>query len=177
MSFTESPQLDVFIERGVKILKASIVLFPPAAVQPPVNGLNLVTDVVAQEPPIDVSNIKAIGPMIYVAYSKNPIRRMDYVGRDDRTQAGARNYFLEFYNVILIRELTKELSQKKAQQISKIVREAYQKNLIMADPAAPTDFIALTNEVIAVPYVLRSKNPNYQAINVICRPQMPNTLR
>jgi len=177
MSSTQSPQLDDFINRGVTMLKASITLFPPAAVQPPVNGLNLVTAVLAQEPPIDQSNIKGILPIIYVGYSKNPIRRVENLGRDDRSVAGAKTYFLEFYNVIIVRELTKELAQEKAQQISSLVRDVYQKNLIMADPATPTNFIATTNEVIAIPFVLRSDNPAVQAINVICRPQQQISLR
>ena len=177
MSSTQSPELDIFIERGVKMLKASIELFPPAAVQPPVNGLNLVTAVVAQEPPIDQSVANALLPLIYVAYSKNPIRRMDYTGRDTRSEAGARTYYLEFYNVIIVRDITKEASQKTCQIISRIVRDVYQKNLIMADPALPTNFIATTNEVVTIPFVLRSDNPAIQAINVICRPQQQVSLR
>ncbi len=177
MSSTQSPQLDIFINRGVKMLKASILLFPPAAVQPPTNGLNLVTDVLAQEPPINQSSIQAIMPIIYVSYSKNPIRRMSYSGRDSRSVAGARNYFLEFYNTIIVRELTKQASEEKCQQLSQIVRDIYQNNLIMADPALSTDFIAFTNEVVSVPVVLRSSNPMVQAINVICRPQQQVSLR
>ena len=35
---------------------------------------------------------------------------MDYAGRDTIDEAGARIYHLEFYNVIIVRELTKEAS-------------------------------------------------------------------
>jgi hypothetical protein len=177
MSLNTSPDLSIFINRAVAMLKASTVLFPPAAVQPPINGLNLVTDVLAQEPPIDQSPNDAVLPIIYVSYSKNPIRRMNYIGRDTRDTAGARNYFLEFYNVIMVREITKEASLARLQQLSAIVRDIYQSNLRMTNPTDPDDFIASTNEVIAVPFVLRSKNKELQAINVICRPQQPISLR
>lgn len=177
MSSTSSPELDAFIERGVLILKSDVNLFPPAAVQPPTNGLNLVTDVLAQEPPIGQSANDTVAPFIYVSYSKTPIRRMDYIGRDTRTVAGARTYHLEFYNVIIVREITKEASLKKCQEISKIVRDAYQNNLVMADPADANDFIATTNEVVVVPFVLRSSDPTIQAVNVICRPQQQVSLR
>lgn len=177
MSSTVSPSLDIFIERGVAMLKASIALFPPAAVQPPTNGLNLVTDILAQEPPIGQSANDSVVPMIYVGYSKNPIGKMTYRGRDDRDVAGARTYDLEFYNVIIVREITKEASLKKCQEISQIVRDVYQNNLRMVNPADPDDIIATTNEVIAVPLVLRSNNPAIQAINVICRPRVQVSLR
>ena len=177
MSSTTSPELDVFIERGVKMLKASILLFPPTAVQPPTNGLNLVTDVLAQEPPIGQSAMDAPVPMIYVSYSKSPIRRMDYSGRDSLDAAGARMYHLEFYNVIIVREITKEASLKKCQQLSSIVRDVYQKNLRMKDPAAPTNFLSITNEVVVVPFVLRTNNSTIQAVNVIVRPQQIVSLR
>lgn len=177
MSSTTSPQLDLFIERGVKMLKASILLFPPSAVQPPINGLNLVTNVLAQEPPIGESANDAPVPIIYVSYSKNPIRNMEYSGRDTIDEAGARTYHLEFYNVIIVREITKEASAKQCQVISNIVRDVYQKNLRMKDPATPTDFLSITNEVVAVPFVLRTENNTIQAINVIVRPQQIVTLR
>jgi len=171
MSSTTSPQLDLFIERGVKMLKASTLLFPPSAVQPPTNGLNLVTDVLAQEPPIGESSLDAPTPIIYVSYSKNPIRNMEYSGRDTIDAAGARIYHLEFYNVIIVREITKEVSAKQCQIISNIVRDIYQKNLRMKDPAAPTNFMSITNEVVVVPFILRTKNNAIHAINVIVRPQ------
>lgn len=157
------------------MLRANILLFPSG--YPPTAGDNLVTDVLAQEPPIGQSANDAPIPIIYVGYSKNPISRMNYTGRDTRTVAGARVYFLEFYNVIITREITKEASLKKCQQISAIIRDTFQNNLIMAKPTDPDDFISITNEVVAVPFVLRSNNPTIQAINVICRPQQIVSLR
>ena len=177
MSATTSPQLDVFIERGVEMLLASTDLFPPAAVQPPVNGLNLVTTVLAQEPPIDQSPNIGVVPIIYVSYSKNPIGEMKYIGRDTLDEAGPRRYRLEFYNVIITRGITKEASMKKCQQLSNIVRDIYQKNLRMKKPTDANDFIANTNEVIAVPFILRTDNVTLQAINVICRPSVRVNLR
>ncbi len=174
MSSTESPELDIFIERAVAMLQADDKLFPSG--YPPTAGDNLVTDVLAQEPPIDQSANDSLVPMIYVGYSKNPIRRMNYIGRDERNVAGARTYFLEFYNVIIVREITKEASQKKCQQISKIVRDNFQNNLRMVNPTDSDDFIATTNEVIALPFTLRSSNPTIYAINVICRPQQQVSL-
>ena len=150
------------------MLKANTLLFPSG--YPPTAGDNLVVDVLAQEPPIDQSVNDAVMPMIYVALSKNPLSRIDYTGRDTLDVAGARTYYLEFYNIIITREITKEKSMELCQQISNIVRDTFQKNLRMKDPVLPTDFIAVTNEVISIPFVLRSSNPTIQAINVICRP-------
>ncbi len=177
MSAVTSPELDIFIDRGVKMLKASINLFPPAAVQPPINGLNLVTTILAQEPPIDQSPNIGVVPIIYVGYSKNPIGEMKHIGRDTLDEAGPRRYRLEFYNVIITRGITKEASMKLCQQLSNIVRDIYQKNLRMRDPDDLNDFIANTNDVIAVPFILRTDNATLQAINVICRPQQRVNLR
>ncbi len=157
------------------MLKSNTLLFPSG--YPPSAGDNLIVDVLAQEPPIGQSVNDAVVPVIFVSYSRNPIPRMDYTGRDSRTLAGARSYYLEFYNVIVAREITKEKTLKTLQQISTIVRNVYQSNLIMADPGIPSDFIAVTNEVVSIPYVLRSSNPAVQAINVICRPQQKSTFR
>lgn len=176
MSAITSPQLEVFIERGVKMLKASTLLFP-SGYPPTGDGLNIITDVLAQEPPIDQSPNIGVVPIIYVGYSKNPVGEMKYIGRDTLDEAGPRRYRLEFYNVIITRGLTKEASQKFCQQLSNIVRDIFQKNLQMKDPAVPTDFIANTNEVIPVPFVLRTENVTLQAINVICRPQQRVNLR
>ncbi len=174
MSSLESPEIDIFIERAVAMLQADATLFPSG--YPPTAGDNLVTDILAQEPPIDQSANDAPVPMIYVGYSKNPIRRMDYIGRDERNAAGARTYYLEFYNVIIAREITKEASQKTCQVLSKIVRDVFQNNTRMVNPVDPDDFIATTNEVIAVPFSLRSSNPAIYAINVNCRPQQQVSL-
>lgn len=176
MSAITSPQLDIFIERGVKMLQASTLLFP-SGYPPTGNGLNILTNVLAQEPPIDQSPNTSVIPIIYVGYSKNPISEMKYIGRDSLDEAGPRRYRLEFYNVIITRGRSKEASQKFCQQLSNIVRDIYQKNLRMKDPAVPTDFIANTNEVIAVPFVLRTDNNTLQAINVICRPSQRVNLR
>lgn len=155
------------------MLKANLLLFPSG--YPPAAGDNLVVDILAQEPPIDQSVNDSVMPMIYVALSKNPLSRVTYTGRDTIDVAGARTYFLEFYNVIITREITKEKSMELCQQLSNIVRDTFQKNLRMKDPILPTDFISVTNEVISIPFVLRSSNPTIQAINVICRPQQKVT--
>jgi len=176
MSATTSPELDVFIERGVKMLQASTLLFPNG--YPPISdGANVITDVLAQEPPIDQSPNIGVLPIIYVGYSKNPIGEMKHIGRDSLDEAGPRKYRLEFYNVIITRGHTKEASLKFCQQLSSIVRDIYQTNLRMKDPAVPTNFIANTNEVIVIPFVLRSDNATIQAINVIVRPQTRVNLR
>jgi len=172
-SVQSTPQIDAFINRGVEMLKANILLFPSGF--PPTAGDNLVVNILAQEPPIDQSVADAVLPLIYVSYSRNPLSRILYTGRDTIDVAGARTYFLEFYNVIITREITKEKSMELCQQISTIVRDTYQKNIRMKDPILPTSFLAVTNEVIAIPFVLRSSNPTIQAINVICRPQQKVT--
>ena len=175
MSSDQTPSLDAFIERGVQMLRTDTHLFPSG--YPPSSGDNLVVDVLAQEPPIMESSVDSPMPVIYVSYSKNPIRNMDYRGRDTVDAAGARIHFLEFYNTVIVREITKEESQKKCQQLSAIIRDVYQKNLRMKNPDAEEDFLAITNEVIAVPVVLRSKTPDVQAINIVCRPQAVSDLR
>jgi hypothetical protein len=155
------------------MLKANTLLFPSG--YPPAAGDNLVVDILAQEPPIDQSVNDSVMPMIYVAYSKNPLSRVEYTGRDTIDVAGARTYYLEFYIVIITREITKEKSMESCEQISNIVRDTFQKNLRMKNPILPTDFIAVTNEILPVPFILRSSNPTIQAINVICRPQQKVT--
>lgn len=176
MSAITSPELQVFIQRGVDMLRASTLLFP-SGYPPTGDGLNLLTDVLVQEPPIDQSpNVGAV-PVIYVGYSKNPISEMKYIGRDSIDEAGPRRYRLEFYNVIVTRGITREASMAKCQQFSNIVRDIYQKNLRMVNPVDANDFIANTNEVIPVPFVLRTDNETLQAINVICRPQQRVNLK
>ncbi len=170
MAFTTTIDLTDYINRGVLILKDNITLINPDPT------LSLVTDVIAQQPPIDESPDTAIIPIIYVYYSRNPIGRVQNIGRDGLDTAGAKMYDIEFYNVAIVRGINKRDSQQKVQLLSKIIRDEYQKNLRMIIPGG-ADPLALTNEVIAVPYVLRSTNPNIQAINVICRPKVPVSLR
>lgn len=155
------------------MLKADLVLFPSG--YPPAAGDNLVVDILEQEPPIEQSALDAVMPVIYVSYSRNPLPRMEYTGRDTRDEAGSRTYFIEFYNVVVAREITREKSAESAQQISTAVRNVYQKNLRMKDPTNPLNFLAVTNEVTSIPYILRSSNPTIQAINVVCRPQQKVT--
>jgi len=151
------------------MLKANTTLFPSG--YPPTAGDNLVNDVLAQEPPIGQSANDAIVPLIFVGYSRNPLQRIAYTGRDTIDEAGARTYFIEFYNVIIAREITKEKSAEKCQQIATIIRNTYQANLRMKSPTDPSKFLAVTNEVVSIPYTLRSSNPAIYAINVIIRPQ------
>lgn len=175
MSSNQTPQIDVFINRGVTILRNNTTLFPDG--YPPTTGNNLITDVISQGPSIEQSPDLSLMPLIFVTHSQNPIRKMDYRGRDDRQTAGSRMYYLEFYNIIIVREVTKEASLQKLQELSTTVRDAYQSNLGMASTTTGTDYIAVTNEVIATPYVLRAKDPAIQAINVICRPQQISSVR
>lgn len=177
MSLTQTPNLKPFIDRGVSMLKANIKLFPPAAVQPPINGLNLVTNVLAQEPPIGQSANDSVMPMIYVAYSKNPIGQVINIGRDSRDVAGAKYYSLEFYNIIMIREITKEASMETCQNIAQIVADVYQNNMRMVNPVDTDDFLCAKNSVVQIPFVPRSSNPTIQAINVVVRPRVPISLR
>jgi len=169
MSFTTTIDLTNFINRGVVILKANTQLRAVIVAD------SLVTDVIAQQPPIDQSPDTAIIPVIYVYYSRNPIQRAENIGRDDLNVAGAKYYHIEFYNVAIARGINKRDAQKKVQLLSQIIRDEYQKNLRLTTPAT-NDPICDTNEVIAVPYVLRSDDPNIQAINVIVRPKVPISL-
>ena len=171
MAFVTTIDLTDYINRGVQILKANTQLRAT-----PVEN-SLVTDVIAQQPPIEESPDTTIIPVIYVYYSRNPIGRVQNIGRDGLDTAGAKMYDIEFYNVCVVRGINKRAAQQSAQLISKIIRDEYQKNLRMITVPGGTDPLCLTNEVIAVPYVLRSKDPNIQAINVICRPKVPVSLR
>lgn len=170
MAFNTTIDLTDYINRGVLILKANTQLRAT-----PVED-SLVTDVITQQPPIEQSPDTTIIPVIYVYYSKNPIGRVQNIGRDGLDAAGSKMYDIEFYNVCVVRGINKRAAQQDAQLISKIIRDEYQKNLRMIIPAG-ADPLCLTNEVIAVPYVLRSNDPNIQAINVICRPKVPVSLR
>ena len=171
MAFTTTIDLTDYITRGVLILKANTQLRAT-----PVEN-SLVTDVIAQQPPIEQSPDTAIIPVIYVWYSRNPIGQIENIGRDGLDAAGAKMYNIEFYNLCVARGINKRDAQQKVQLLSKIVRDEYQKNLRLIKPSDGSDPLALSNEVIAVPYVLRSEDPNIQAINVICRPKVPVSLR
>ena len=126
MSSTKSVDVGVFIQRSVSLIRESSFFFPSGYLVK--DGTNLVTDVLAQEPPIGQSANDAVMPMIYAAYSKNSVRGMKYVGRDTIDVAGARTYDYEFYNVIMIRGITREESQslceQYAQEVSDILQNA-----------------------------------------------------
>jgi len=172
MAFTTTIDITTYIDRGVAMLLDNSVLRDSGT---PANSL--VTNILAQEPPIDQSPNATLLPAIYVGYSRNPFRQIVNIGRDGIDAAGAKYYHIEFYNVAIARGITKQEALKKVQTISAQIRDTYQKNLRMTDPAVPgTDPICATNEVIAVPFVLRSSDPNIQAINVICRPNVPVSL-
>ncbi len=171
-AFTTTIDLTDYINRGVQILKANVLLRDPGT---PADSL--VTDIIAQAPPVEESPDTSIIPVIYVWYSRNPIGQIQNIGRDGLDTAGAKMYNIEFYNLCIARGINKRDSQQKVQLLSKIVRDEYQKNLRMITVPDAKLPLCLTNEVIAVPYVLRSTNPNIQAINVICRPKVPVSLR
>jgi len=171
MAFNTTIDLTDYINRGVQILKANTQLRAT-----PVED-SLVTDIIAQAPPIDQSPDTAIIPVIYVWYSRNPIGRIENIGRDGLDAAGSKMYHIEFYNLCIVRGINKRAAQQDVQLLSKIVRDEYQRNLRMITVPGGIDPLCLTNEVIAVPYVLRSTDPNIQAINVICRPKVPVSLR
>lgn len=170
MSFTTTIDINDFVARGVEMLLANTILRVPN----PNEANSLVTNILAQDPAIEVSPDIAVAPVILVYSSKTPIKEVRNFGRDDLDVAGAKNYSLEFYNLIITRGTNKRDAMQKAQNISKIVRDVYQKNLRMKDPAgSATSNIASTNVVIATPYVLKTDQTNTYAINVICRPEVP----
>ena len=174
MSFNSSPDFSKIIHIAAEILKKDDKLFPGG--YPPTDGSNLIVDVLEQEPPVQQSSIKSPLPMIYVSYSRNPIRDVQSTGRDSRNETGTRTYKLEFYTTIIVRELTKELALKKCQELSTIVRDRYQSNRRLLDPDNNTPY-AISNEVVVVPVTLRSSASEVQAINVICRPTQIISLR
>ena len=170
MSFSTTINITEFIDRGVEMLLANTILRDPGT---PANSL--VSDVIAQEPAIEQSPNLSIIPVVQVYQSKNTIREVENFGRSSLDAAGAKYYHIEFYNLCIARGISRQEAQIKVQRLSEIVRDVYQKNLRMATPGTPPllNPIAATNEVISVPYVLRSTDPNIQAINVICRPNVP----
>ena len=171
MSFNETIDITNYINRGVEILKNNTFLRDP--VDP---KKSLVTDILAQSPPIDESPNKSIIPIIYVDVSKNPINLIGKVGKDSLDVAGARNYQVEFYNVIIVRGINKQNAQEKCQKISSVVRDTYQRNQRLLDTNRENP-IADENDVISVPFVLKSETTEIQAMNVICRPKVTMSLR
>ncbi len=169
MSFSTTININDFIDRGVEMLLANTILRVPN----PNEADSLVTNVIAQEPAIEQSPNLSIIPVVQVYQSKSPIRDVENFGRDSLNVAGAKYYHIEFYNLCIARGISKQEAQIKVQRLSEIVRDVYQKNLRMTDPATGLSPIAATNEVISVPYILRSTDLNIQAINVICRPNVP----
>lgn len=115
--------------------------------------------------------------MVYVGYSKNPLREAAYMGRDTADAAGARRYLLEFYNVVIVQEGTKQTAMEKCQNISSIVRTAYQRNLRMLDPDTLTDPLCAYNDVLMTPYTIRTTTPNVAAINAVVRPHVYFSIR
>lgn len=172
MSFSTTIDIQVFINRAVEMLLANNILRDSGT---PTDSL--VSGVIAQEPPIEQSPNLTVIPVIIVGNSRNTFRRTDQFGRDGLDAAGAKMYHIEFYNICIARGISKEEAQKKVQTISQVVRDVFQKNLRMTEPVGNTDPLCSTNEVIAIPYVLRTPDPNIQAINVICRPEVPISLR
>jgi len=169
MSFSSTINITDFLTRGAAMLLDNGTLRDSGT---PADSL--VTDVLIQEPPIDQSPNTSIMPIIYVANSRNPFRTTDHFGRSSLDAAGAKYYHIEFYNVCIARGITKQDALDKVQRLSEIVRDVYQKNLRMTDPAVPgTDPICAINDVVSVPFVLRSTDPNIRAINVIVRPNVP----
>ena len=171
MAFDSTINFNSYIIRGVEILKANEKLRNPTT-----PGDSLVTDILAQEPPIDQSPNKAIIPVIFVAQSKNPINRTEVIGKDSLDVIGARYYHIEFYNVIIARGIDRQEAQKKCHEIGQIVRDAYQKNMRMIDTHGANPICDI-NEVVEIPFVLKSNTTDIQALNVICRPKVPISLR
>lgn len=171
MSFSSTIDINNFITRGADMLKANTLLRATPV------GNSLVTNILEQDPAIEVSPDIAVAPVILVYSSKTPYRQVENIGRDDLNTAGAKYHHLEFYNLIITRGISKRDAMDKAQVISAIVRDVYQKNLRMAIPATLLSPIAATNNVVPVPYVLKTDQVNTYAVNVICRPDVPISLR
>jgi hypothetical protein len=171
MSFSSTINFSDYINRAVAMLLDNGILRNATVAD------SLVTNVLAQEPPIDQSSNLSIAPYIYVSYSKNPIREQTYIGRDGLNTAGSKMYKIEFYCVCIDRGISRQNAQVKVQRIAEIVRDVFQKNLRMTNPADGSNPLCAENEVVSVPFVLRSSDPNLQAINVIVRPNVPVDLR
>ena len=168
MSFTSTFDLTTFIDRGVEMLRANTQLRDTGT---PADSL--VTDILAQQAPIEESPNATIIPVIYVYLSQNPIRQVENFGRSSLDAKGATYHHLEFYNVIIARGISRQNAQVNCQNIGQIVRDVYQRNLRMTVPADNSNPICATNEVLTVPFVLRSNDPNIQGLNVIVRPKVP----
>lgn len=164
MSFNSTINITTFLTRAQEILKRNQTLFDP--------DNKLVTDVLVEAPPIEQSPNKSLIPVIFIDYSRNPFPQTQNMGKSSLDTTAPKYHTLEFYTVVISRGISKQEARTKVQTLSSIVRDAYQKNLRMTN-ADGSDPICATNEVFAIPYVLRSDTPDIQAINVICRPQVP----
>lgn len=165
MSF-QTINITTFLQRAQQMLQQNQTLINPNKSQ------SLVTNILLQAPPINQSPNKSVIPIIYIDYSKNPFPRTQNIGKSFLNTAPPKFYTIEFYTVIIARGINMQAANTNVQLISSIVRDVYQKNLRMTN-ADGTDPICSTNEVQAIPFVLRSDTPNIQAINVICRPEVP----
>ena len=172
MSFSNTIDITDFVDRGVEMLQANATLRTPN----PDESDSLVSKIIAQEPPIEQSPDVSVMPVVIVWPSRTPFRETTNFGKSDLNVAGAKYYHIEFYNVCIARGISRRDAQKKVQIIANIVRDVYQRNLRMTDPATGLSPIAAINNVISIPYVLRSTDPNIQAINVIFRPDVPISL-
>lgn len=159
-----SPDLSAYLQRGFDILRASPALFPP--------GAPALVDVLLQEPPVEQAPQEGLLPIVYVGYSKNPYRDQRYVGRDSPDAIGARMWVIEFYNVIIVRELTQQMAMAGCQRLSAIIRDAYQRNSKLKEPATLTGPLCAYSDTFMTPYVLRDTNKEVQAINVVVRPHV-----
>ena len=168
-AFTATPGIGDYVARGAAMLNANTQLRGGAS--PKVNA------VIVQEPPIEQAPLTAVMPVIFVCASKNSINRVEVAGRDSLDAAGARIYHLEFYNVVVVRGRGRQNAQTACQGIAAIVRDTYQRNTRMLNPGSADNPLCSDSEVAEIPYVLRVSTPDVQAINVLCRPVVPVSLR
>ena len=154
--------MSVFVARCAAVLKANTTL------------MSMITAVQEFDPPIIQSPQTTLIPAVYVSPSVNAIYRTEVIGRDSLDAAGARAYILELYNVVVARGDTRQAGRASAEKIAAAVRDSYMKDMRLKWTAEP---ICETLEVLEIPYVLRSDTPEISAINVVCRPRVPVSLR
>ena len=135
----------------------------------------MVTAIEEREPPIVQSPQSTIIPAVYVSPSANPIYRTEAMGRDSPDVAGARIYTLEVYSLVISRGATRQAGRASVEKIAAAVRDAYMRDQRLT--AGTGEAACASLEVLEIPYVLRSDTPEISAVNVVCRPAVPATLR
>lgn len=170
MSSTTVPNPDTYVDRITAILEANTTLFPT-------NGKNLVTKIHKHKPAIEQSPNDAVMPYVYVNEAERFIVDTQKVGRDSINSEGPTLYTLEIWNVIITQGETSEKAQENLHPIDVAIRNAFNTNKRLTNPADGTDPKCATHEVFSIPRIINPRQPDIQGLNVVIRPKVFVNLR